>query len=69
MGHQRRTGQIYTTKLARHFAPDEWIEDTIDGLEVYDIRARTLIDKAIALGRGGQTLFVWPVPWPWNFPC
>jgi hypothetical protein len=28
------------------------IEDTIEGLEVYAILAPTLIDKAIALGRG-----------------
>ena len=65
--YRRRTGQIYTPKLAKHFTPDELIEDCIDGLEVYDIRARTLIDKAIALGREGKTMYVWPVPWPWYF--
>ena len=65
--YQRRTGQIYTPKLAKHFTPDELIEDCIDGLEVYAIRARTLIDKAIALGREGKTMYVWPVPWLWYF--
>ena len=65
--YQRRTGQIYTPKLAKHFTPDELIEDCIDGLEVYAIRARTLIDKAISLGREGKTMYVWPVPWPGYF--
>ncbi len=65
--YQRRTGQYYTPRLASHLTPDELIEDCIDGLEVYAIRARTLIDKAIALGREGKTMYVWPVPWPWYF--
>ena len=65
--YQRRNGQIYTPKLAKHFTPDELIEDCIAGLEVYAIRARALIDKAIALGRQGKTMYVWPVPWPWYF--
>ncbi|KAA6184832.1 hypothetical protein F2Q65_10995 [Thiohalocapsa marina] len=63
----KRIGQIYTPKLAKHFTPDELVEDCIEGLEVYAIRARTLIDKAIALGRQGKTMYVWPVPWPWSF--
>lgn len=31
------------------------------------IRARTLIDKAIALGREGKTMTIWPGPWRWYF--
>jgi aminoglycoside 3-N-acetyltransferase len=65
--YKRRVGQIYTPKLAKHFASDELMEDCIEGLEVYAIRARPLIDKAIALGREGKTMYVWPVPWPWYF--
>ncbi|MBK5940055.1 hypothetical protein CCR96_12565 [Halochromatium roseum] len=65
--YKQRTGQIYTPKLAKHFTPDELIEDAIEGLEVYAIRARTLIDKAISLGLEGKTMYVWPVPWPWCF--
>ena len=61
--YKRRSGQIYTHNLAMHYTPDELIEDTIQGLEVYAIRARTLIDKAIALGRQGKTMYVWPVSW------
>jgi len=63
----KRSGQIYTPKLAKHFTPDELVEDCIEGLEVYAIRARTLIDKAIALGRYGKTMYVWPAPWLWSF--
>jgi hypothetical protein len=66
-GYQRRSGQIYAPKLARHFTPDELIEDGIEGLDVCAIRARTLIDKAIALGREGETMTIWPVPWRWSF--
>jgi hypothetical protein len=58
----RRTGQIDIPKLAKDFTPDELMEDCIDGLEVYTIRAHTLIDKAIALGCEGKTLCIWPVP-------
>lgn len=65
--YKRRMGQIYTPKLAKYFPPDELIEVTIAGLDVYAIRARKLIDKAIALGREGKTMYVWPVPWPWYF--
>lgn len=65
--YKRRSGRIYTPNLAKHFIPDELIEDGIEGLEVYAIRARTLIDKAIALGREGKTMYVWPVPFPWYF--
>ena len=65
--YRRRSGQIYTPKLAKYFTPDELIEDTIEGLEVYAIRARTLIDKAISLGREGKTMYVWSSPWRWYF--
>jgi aminoglycoside 3-N-acetyltransferase len=64
---KRRSGQIYTPKLAKFFTTDELIEDTIDGLDVYAIRAQTLIDKAIDLGRKGKTMYFWPIPWRWYF--
>ena len=65
--YKRRSGKIYTPKLAKYFSDSELIEDTIEGLEVYAIRARTLIDKAITLGRNGKTMYIWPVPWFWYF--
>jgi len=65
--YRQRTGQIYTQKIAKHFTKDELIEETIDGLEVYAIKAKTLIEKSIDLGREGKTMYVWPIPWPWFF--
>lgn len=65
--YKKRSGHIYTPKIAQHFTSDELIEDTIEGLDVYAIRARTLIDKAIELGREGKTMYIWPIPWPWYF--
>lgn len=65
--YRKRTGQIYTQKLAKHFTDNELIEETKSGLELYAIRASTLIDRSIALGRDGKTMYVWPIPWPWYF--
>lgn len=65
--YRKRTGQIYTQKLAKHFTADELIEETVSGLELYAIQSRTLIDRSIALGREGKTMYVWPIPWPWLF--
>ena len=57
-----RHGEIYTPKLAKYFSSDELIEEVIEGLEVYAIRARILVDKAINLGRKGKTMYIWPIP-------
>lgn len=65
--YRKRTGQIYTPKLAKHFTADELIEETVAGLELYAINSCTLIDRAIGLGREGKTMYVWPIPWPWLF--
>ena len=65
--YKRRSGQIYTPRLARYFTSDELIEETLDGLEVYAIQAKTLIDKAVSLGQEGKTMYIWPVPWWWFF--
>jgi aminoglycoside 3-N-acetyltransferase len=65
--YPRRIGQIYPPKIARHFSANELMEESIHGLEVYAIPARILIDKAIALGQKGTTMYVWPIPWPWHF--
>ena len=65
--YKRRSGQIYTPKIAKHFTPNELRESTVAGLELYSIRARILIDKAIELGKTGKTMYVWPLPYPWLF--
>ena len=63
----RRSGEIYTPKIAKHFSPEELQESTIKGLDLYSIRAVTLIDKAIDLGKSGKTMYIWPFPYPWHF--
>ena len=56
--YRKRIGQIYPPKLAKYFTPNELVEEVIDGLEMYAIKARILIDKAIKLGRVGKTMYV-----------
>lgn len=63
--YMRRSGVIYTPKIARFFSPDELKEATVKGLDVYSIRACQLIDKAIELGKSGKTMYIWPLPFPW----
>lgn len=58
----KRTGEIYTPKIANFFSNEELIEKTVAGLEVYAIKAAVLIDKAVSLGRSGKTMYVWPLP-------
>ncbi|HMO15170.1 MAG TPA: AAC(3) family N-acetyltransferase [Pirellulaceae bacterium] len=65
--YTRRIGQLYPPKIAKYFSSEELVEDTLQGLEAYAIRTRTLLDRAIELGRKGKTMYVWPIPWPWYF--
>lgn len=61
--YRKRSGHIYPPKLAKYFSKEELVEECINGLEVYAIRAQTLIDKAITLGQEGKTMYIWPIPW------
>jgi aminoglycoside 3-N-acetyltransferase len=63
----QRSGQIYTPKIAKYFSNDELVEETIDGLEVYGIKAKILIARSIKLGKEGKTMYIWPIPLPWHF--
>ncbi len=65
--YRKRIGQIYTPKLAKYFTPNELVEEVIDGLEIYAIKAHKLINKAIKLGREGKTMYIWPIPFKRNF--
>jgi aminoglycoside 3-N-acetyltransferase len=65
--YRARKGQIYTPKVASYFTKEELIEETIGGLDVYAIKAKTLIDRSIELGQRGRTMYVWPIPWFWLF--
>lgn len=62
-----RSGQIYTPRIAKYFKDSELIEETINGLDVYAIKAKVLVERSISLGRQGKTMYVWPIPWPWLF--
>lgn len=42
-------------------------EDTVGGVEVYAIRARDLLEKAVEVGVRGRVMHIWPIPWPWLF--
>ena len=63
----QRSGQIYTPRIAKYFRDDELIEETINGLDVYAVKAKVLVERLISLGRQGKTMYVWPIPWPWLF--
>ena len=62
-----RKGQIYTPKLAKYFSKDELIELEIEGVQIYAIKAATLINKATSLALSGKTMYIWPLPFPWLF--
>ena len=64
---RKRYGEIYTPRIAKYYSSEVLIEDTINGLDVYSIKADILINRAIELGRQGKTMYVWPLPFPWSF--
>jgi aminoglycoside 3-N-acetyltransferase len=57
---------ILPEKLKKHFQ-GKLIEETIEGVQIYAIRARDLIESALSLGLKGKTMYVWPIPWRWLF--
>lgn len=58
----KREGIIYTPKIAKYFTDQELIEKTISGVDLYAIKANTLIDKSIRLGKRGKTMYIYPYP-------
>lgn len=58
----QRTGQIYTPSISKYFSKSELVEETVAGLDVYAIKAKTLIDRSVELGKDGKTMYVWPIP-------
>lgn len=65
--YYQRVGAIYTPKIAKFFTNNELIEKEISGVQIYFIKARTLIDRALELGIKGRTMYVYPFPFPWLF--
>src|SRR6266581_7299386 len=60
----RRIGDIRPLRLRRHFGPDICVEARISNLRMLAVDARAFIDRAVALGRMGITMYIEPVPKP-----
>jgi len=60
----RRIGDIRPWRLRRHFGPDICVEARISNLRMLAADARPFIDRAVALGRQGITMYIDPVPAP-----
>jgi len=60
----RRIGDIRPLRLRRHFGPDICVEAKISNLRMLAADARPFINRAVALGRQGITMYIEPVPTP-----
>jgi len=60
----RRIGDIRPQRLRRHFGADICVEARISNLRLLAADARPFIDRAVALGRQGITMYIEPVPKP-----
>ena len=60
----RRIGDIRPLRLRRHFGPDICVEAKLSNLRMLAADARPFIDRAVALGRQGITMYIEPVPTP-----
>jgi aminoglycoside 3-N-acetyltransferase len=58
-----RIGDVRPSRLRRHFA-DICVEAKISNLRMLAADARPFIDRAVALGRQGITMYIEPVPKP-----
>jgi aminoglycoside N3'-acetyltransferase len=60
----RRIGDIRPQRLRRHFGPDICTETRMSNLRIVAADARPFIERAVALGRKGITMYIQPVPKP-----
>ena len=60
----RRIGDIRPLRLRRHFSPDVCQYARISNLRILAADARPFIERAVALGRRGITMYIEPVPKP-----
>ncbi len=58
----QRQGIIDTKKIAKYYTKEELKELRLSNLAIYAIRAETLIDKALELGKRGITMYIKPKP-------
>jgi aminoglycoside N3'-acetyltransferase len=61
---RRRTGQIRPQRLRRHFGPDICVDARMSNLRILAADAKPFIQRAVALGRRGITMYIEPVPRP-----
>jgi aminoglycoside 3-N-acetyltransferase len=64
---RRRIGEIRPQRLRRHFGPDICIDTKISNLRILAADAKPFIERAVALGRRGITMYIEPVPKPGLF--
>jgi aminoglycoside N3'-acetyltransferase len=62
--YRRRIGDIRPQRLRRHFGPDICVDSRISNLRIMAADAKSFIDHAVRLGRGGITMYIQPVPKP-----
>jgi aminoglycoside N3'-acetyltransferase len=62
--YMRRIGDIRPQRLRRHFGPNICIDTKISNLRIFAADARPFIERAVALGRQGITMYIQPVPRP-----
>jgi aminoglycoside N3'-acetyltransferase len=62
--YRRRTGDIRPQRLRRHFGPDICVDAKISNLKILAADAGPFIERAVALGRHGITMYIEPVPRP-----
>jgi len=62
--YRQRTGDIRPLRLKRYFVPDICVDAKISNLKILAMDAKPFLERAIALGRGGVTMYVDPAPKP-----
>jgi aminoglycoside N3'-acetyltransferase len=60
----KRIGDIRPGRLRRHFGPDICTDSRISNLRILAADAKPFIERAVALGRRGITMYVDPAPRP-----
>jgi aminoglycoside N3'-acetyltransferase len=62
--YMRRTGDIRPQRLRRYFGPDICVDAKLSNLRILAADAKPFIERAVALGRKGITMYIQPVPRP-----
>lgn len=60
----RRIGDIRPQRLRRHFGPNICVDARISNLRILAADAKPFVERAVALGRRGITMYIEPAPRP-----